>query len=108
MIDLNLKFPKLKKGMKLHIGPLESYIYDKIGKRNFDKVILNLDAANIFKLCDGENSINNIIKNIADKYEENIDNMKQVIVDIFELYGDYIDYVDFDEEKSDKIFITGG
>ena len=101
----NEEFPILNKKYALHRGVKYSLVYQnrKIGS-DMLSIIVNRDAARIIYECNGKNSLDQIIENLAFKYNENSENLKDVVKS-FIMTNDYLDILD--EPKNKKIRITG-
>lgn len=107
MLKISRKqFPILKEEYALHKGLNFSFVYQnrKIGIKSSESIVVNEDAARIINECDGKNSIDQIVRKLSSKYDENLDELDKVVKS-FILTNNYFDI--FDKPITRKTKKTG-
>ncbi|MBO5387208.1 MAG: PqqD family peptide modification chaperone [Lachnospiraceae bacterium] len=110
MIDK--KYPILKKQYALTLRYKESIIYplcadDIITSAEYNYEKINQSAAEILSLCNGENTIDDIIHKMAYKYNQEYEQISDMVVDFLN-YSSEKQYIMFsDEELKYQINIGG-
>lgn len=87
-------YPRLKIGFFLKIKPNKFELCNptKLPNGNLN---INTTAFDIFSLCNGENSINEIVNNLSDKYYESKENLEKYVLDFLDnsVKNNLLDYL---------------
>ena len=99
------QFPILQRQYALHKGLMYSIVYQnrRVGQ-DTNSIIVNRDAAEIINECDGRNNLDQIIQKLASKYNENSEEVRDII-ELFISTNDYLEILD--KPRSQEIKITG-
>ncbi|MDR2545128.1 MAG: PqqD family peptide modification chaperone [Methanobrevibacter sp.] len=87
-------FPFIKKGYDLRLGPVSFVLILKNPKKNF---ILNKEATDIIKMCDGTNTVEIISRNLAEIYDEEYESALESV----QTFLNSVEYIDFASEKTE-------
>ena len=88
-------YPVLKKGVELHLRP----DFGTVISGNLDKeVLVNKIGEEILELCDGNHSIEDITNIMASRYEENYEDVKQLVLNFLN-ESEKRGHIKFFEEK---------
>lgn len=100
---MNKIFPALKNDYALHLGPKQSFIYPFTFGSNNTVYLINTDAAKILETCNGNISLDEIVKKFV-----NNPNDYNFLFKTFKLYLENSSFVElFDQPTSINFRVTG-